>query len=50
MTCATDLDTEHMSAVDERAVEHLVDLEQTHLDARFWSDATRTPRAGGDLQ
>ncbi|WP_267162958.1 hypothetical protein [Halovenus salina] len=47
MTCETELDTDHMSAVDARAAEHLVDLDQTHLDARFWGTDTPHPRAGG---
>jgi hypothetical protein len=38
MTAATDLPTEHLSDVDARAVDALVDLEQTHLDTRFWGD------------
>jgi hypothetical protein len=33
-----DLRTEHLSDVDARAVDALVDLEQTHLEERFWGD------------
>lgn len=43
-----EFDTGHLSEVDARAVDALTDLEQTHLDARFWGRDTPHPDAGGD--
>ena len=40
-------DTDHLSRVDARAVEHLIDPVQMHLSERHLGPETPTPHAGG---
>ena len=41
------MEIEHLSRVDARAVEHLVDPVQLQLSERHWGTETPHPHAGG---
>jgi len=41
------MNTEHLTAIDARAVEHLTDPLQLHLSERHWGPETPHPHAGG---